>query len=86
MSGNAAQTAQVRVDHTHWKCLQDIDGGDVCLKQNLMVLKQCERCKAKRDVKDEALNAKMTTIGKLVRVDKNGTEYWEYSDLETTVC
>ncbi|KAI1060929.1 hypothetical protein LB507_010033 [Fusarium sp. FIESC RH6] len=85
MSGNAAQTAQVRVDHTHWKCLQDIDDGDVCLQQNLMVLKQCERCKAKRDVKDEALNARMTTIGKLVRVDKNGTEYWEYSDLETTV-
>jgi len=51
-----------------------------------MTLKQCDRCKAKRDVKDEALNGKMITIGKLVRVDKSGTEYWEYSSLETTVC
>ncbi|KAH7174523.1 uncharacterized protein B0J16DRAFT_375363 [Fusarium flagelliforme] len=63
-----------------------LSDGDVCLQQNRMTLKQCERCKAKRDVKDEALNGKLTTIGKLVRVDQNGTEYWEDSNVETTVC
>jgi hypothetical protein len=43
-----------------------------------MALKQCERCRARRDVGDEALNGWMSTIGKLVRVEKDGTEYWQY--------
>lgn len=45
-----------------------------------MALRQCEGCRARRGVGDEALNSWMSTIGKLDRVEKDGTEYWQYWD------
>ncbi|KAM0350513.1 hypothetical protein ACHAPU_002992 [Fusarium lateritium] len=71
-------TTELDTNHKFWKCKQDIDHGHICGEINDIQLKQCRVCKARRDAGDEAMDSFMVTMGKLIRVDKNGTEHWQY--------
>ncbi|CAJ0543233.1 Ff.00g004760.m01.CDS01 [Fusarium sp. VM40] len=74
----SATTAKLASTHKYWKCKQDFINGNVCGETNDMDVKQCKSCKAKRDVGDEALNSYGAKLGKLVQVNRDGTERWEY--------
>ncbi|RMJ08470.1 hypothetical protein BHE90_007856 [Fusarium euwallaceae] len=69
---------EIRDDHKKWRCMQMFRTEVRCYRYNDMDIKQCANCKAKRDAGDEAINANLDKIGKLDRVEKDGTEWWEY--------
>jgi hypothetical protein len=71
-------TAKLAPTHKYWRCKQDFMNGNVCGEINDMDVKQYKSCKAKRDVGDEALNFYGAKLGKLIQVNRDGTERWEY--------
>lgn len=79
-------TKKIRSDHTHWACkykAQTIFAlgchvvGYKPLPQ-LMTQKSCEFCLYRRSIDALALDTNFEEIGHLVRVDDDGTEWWEY--------
>ncbi|KAK7431330.1 hypothetical protein QQZ08_002101 [Neonectria magnoliae] len=74
-------TSIVREDHTHWACAHPLrdDATVNCLAGNAMCVNICQTCHLPRAVDSEALNQDGDQIGTLVRIDGNGTEWWEYN-------
>ncbi|KAM0189055.1 hypothetical protein ACHAPA_007843 [Fusarium lateritium] len=74
----STSTTELDSAHKYWRCKQDFNNGNICFEINELDVKQCKSCKAKRDVGDEAMNFYGLKIGKIVQVDRDGTEHWEY--------
>lgn len=80
-------TKEIRKDHAHWSCkfkattileLDCIAGYLNVPSPQPMAEKSCEFCRHRRCVGTVALNKDFDEIGRLARVDHEGTEWWEY--------
>jgi hypothetical protein len=75
---NWIRSTEVHERVIFWKCMQ-YQGGATCGNYNSIKLKQCEKCQARRDAGDEAVNKMGAVIGVLEYVEnKTGVEHWRY--------
>ncbi|KAJ4264453.1 hypothetical protein NW762_005653 [Fusarium torreyae] len=73
-------TTTVRSDHSMWQCNHNTGLGQRCGEINEMTDDYCTNCGSKRGLNDSAMSDDSSTIGTLVRVDKEGRQYWAYDD------